>query len=41
MMSLEKVKLLRLLMVNAINIRDSLAAQLGVAKSQRFFSSYF
>lgn len=41
MMNLEKVTLLELLGVNAINIHDSLAVQLGVAKSQRFFSSYF
>lgn len=41
MMSPEKVTLLRLLVVNAINIPDSLVAQLGVAKSKTFFSSYF
>lgn len=40
-MSLEKVALLGLLVVNAINIRGSLVAQLGVSKSQPFFLSYF
>lgn len=36
-MSLERVALLKLMVVNAININYSLSVQLGVVKSQRFF----